>query len=130
MSTVEPTKFVGKLDVATCQTVETIRLFFGQRDLVAVHTLAAAAHQVLVDVAHKRGVTSMLKGSADSSLSKDREHLRNINFPFNFFKHAKSDIDEHINIVPLDRFTQDCMMDNVLMLQKLSFSLRLEAKVY
>jgi len=123
MSTVEPTKFVGKLDVAGCQTVEAIRLFFGKRDLVAVYTLAAAAHQVLVDVAHRRGVTSMIKGGADSSLAKDREYLRQVNFPFNFLKHATSDTDERINITSLDRFTQDGMMDNVQMLQKLSSSL-------
>jgi hypothetical protein len=43
MGTDEPTKFVGKLDVASSQTVEAIRLFFGQRDLVAVHTLPTTA---------------------------------------------------------------------------------------
>jgi hypothetical protein len=130
MSDAKQKTIVGKLDVASRQVTEAIRLLFGERDLIAVHTLAAAAHQILVDLAHKGKNVSVLKGSVDSELARDREYLKSVNFPFNFFKHARSDADERINVAPLDRLTHDFLMDNVLMLQQRSADIAFEAKVY
>ena len=42
---------IRKLDVAKRQLIQAILLFLQGRDTVSVHTLAAAAHQTLSDIA-------------------------------------------------------------------------------
>ncbi|MBK9303844.1 MAG: hypothetical protein IPM94_08145 [bacterium] len=119
-----------KLDIATKLLVEAVRLFFDRRDIVAVHTLVASAHQVLFDLGKGSGISSVLKNTSGMRCKEVQEYLRIVNYPFNFFKHADRDPDSIIHIGPLERYSQDFIMDAVLMLQSIGGDLPLEAKVF
>lgn len=56
--------------------------------------------------------------------------LRKLTHRIIFFKHAEKDPSGKINIAPIGRFTQDFIMDSIVLLQALSGELPLEAKVY
>jgi len=71
--------WIDKIEVARRQIREAVRLFFGARDPVAIHTLIASAHQILGDISDKRGAQSVLK------------NVKRVNYPFNFLKHADRD---------------------------------------
>jgi hypothetical protein len=121
---------VNKLEVAERQLIEAISLFFEKRDKVTIHTIVASTHQVLFDVAKISNVESALKNTSALSKKEIREHLKSINYPYNFFKHADCDADSKINIGPLSRFTQDFIMDAVLMLQNLKGTIPVHAKIF
>ena len=53
--------FVTKLDVAECQLCCAIELFYANADVVVIHTLIAAAHNILVDIAKAEGKYGLLK---------------------------------------------------------------------
>jgi hypothetical protein len=52
---------VSKTDAAKRQLDTAIRLWLDEGDSVSIHTLAAAAHQIVHDLGKKRGVTDMLR---------------------------------------------------------------------
>lgn len=84
---------VSKLEAAVRQLDMAITLWFNDEDIIAVHTLAAAAHQVIHDINNKRGGRDLIY---DSLLIKDeyrKEWVRLIKAPMNFFKHADTDPD-------------------------------------
>ncbi|MEE8528207.1 MAG: hypothetical protein V3S70_06495, partial [Gammaproteobacteria bacterium] len=54
---------IRKLDVAKRQLIQAILLFLQGRDTVSVHTLAAAAHQILSDIAIANGKDTIIKNS-------------------------------------------------------------------
>src|ERR1035441_8899965 len=83
--------WIDKVEVARRQIKETVRMFFGERDPVAIHTLIAAAHQILTDIGEKRGAKSVFVG----------KKTQRLNHPFNFLKHADRDPDGKINIGPM-----------------------------
>jgi hypothetical protein len=56
-----PTLKVSKTDAAKRQLETAIRLWFFSADPVSIHTLAAAAHQILHDLGKKRGVPTALR---------------------------------------------------------------------
>jgi hypothetical protein len=91
---------VSKLDVAYRQLDQAIQLFFERRDPVAVHSLAAAAHQVLTDLGDKKGVTNFIKRNPHIREEMRREWIRRINEPYNFIKHADRDPDEVFEFRP------------------------------
>jgi hypothetical protein len=51
---------ISKLDAAKRQLETVIRLYFSNGDPVAIHTLTAAAYNVIRDVTARRGVEPML----------------------------------------------------------------------
>ena len=122
--------WIDKVEVAKRQIVETIRLFFESRDPVVIHTIIASAHQVLIDVGKDKGITSAINNTEGLTREEFRQHIQNINTPYNFFKHADNDPDGKLNIAPIERFTSDFILDAILMLQGLSGELPLEAKVF
>lgn len=86
-----PFEVVTKLEVAERQLRMAIRLFFERKDLIAVHTLAAAAQEVLRDLGRPRGIKSIFKGS-DRIRPEKRKEINDIfNQAQNFFKHADRD---------------------------------------
>lgn len=121
---------VSKVEVAQRLLVEAIRLFFDLRDNVAIHTIVAAGHQVLFDLNQNSGFKGVLKNTAGMRTEEVQEHLRNVNYPYNFFKHADRDPDGSINLGPLERYTQDFVMDAVILLQQFAGDLPFEAKVF
>ncbi len=110
--------WIDKIEVARRQIREAVRLFFGARDPVAIHTLIASAHQILGDISDKRGAQSVLK------------NVKRVNYPFNFLKHADRDPGAKINIGPLLRFSGDFIMDAILMLQQIAGDIPIEANIF
>lgn len=102
---------VRKLDATKRQLREAIHLFFDQRDLIAVHTLAAAALQVYADVGKRRGVPSMLKHGLYIREERKKEWLALLSTAQNFFKHADSDPDAILDFRPANTtfFLLDCV---------------------
>lgn len=86
-----PYETLTKLQAAERQLRVAIRLFFERRDLVSVHTLAAAAQDVLRGLGRRRGIGSIFK---DSVLIRPgyREKMADLfNEAQNFFKHGHHD---------------------------------------
>lgn len=88
---------ISKLDAAQRQLHQAIRLFFENADLVAVHTLAAAAHGIIVDTAKHQGkfhIATLVKPD-HQKMFRDTVHKAQ-----NFFKHADKDPDAKIEFSP------------------------------
>jgi hypothetical protein len=84
---------VTKLDAATRQMAEAIRLFFEQRDPISIHTLIRAALEVLHDLMQAKGLPVI--AHKDSPFIKEearKEWEKALNEAKNFFKHADYDI--------------------------------------
>ena len=79
---------VSKLEAARRQLETAVRLYFASQDDVAIHTLAAAAHQVLADLKKAQGgsptISEYLLSFASPELRKSA--LRHIATPENFLK--------------------------------------------
>lgn len=85
--------YVSKLDSAKRQLEMAIRLFLSYEDIISVHTLTAAAHQILKDLSNKQGKESAIKDGLMKRVKpeKRKEFWNMINDPENFFKHADRD---------------------------------------
>jgi hypothetical protein len=83
-------EIVTKLEAAERQLWVAIRLFFERRDAIAVHTLAAAAHSVLVDLARPRGVKIFFE-KGKYARPEDKEDNEMLRAAQNFFKHGAKD---------------------------------------
>lgn len=99
---------LNKIDVAQRQLDTAIELFFGGKDVVSVHTLAAASATVLADVLDNSGSTSWRQQMIDDNkrLSKT-EILRILRKAQNFFKHADKDPSAEIEF---NEFDNDLML--------------------
>ena len=82
---------ITKLQAAKRQLRVAIRLFFERRDLVAVHTLAAASQEILRNLGRPRGLKSMFKDNPLVRPEKKEEVERLFTEAQNFFKHAGRD---------------------------------------
>lgn len=87
---------LNKLDVATRQLNQAIRLFFDKGDSVSIHTLAEAAVQILRDTGGK----SPLRDSDYIRPAKKGEWLRQLAHARNFFKHADRDSEASLLFYP------------------------------
>ena len=122
--------WIDKLEVARRQIVAAVRLFFEEGDPVAIHTLVAPAHQVLTDIGEEKGVHGAIKSAKALQGPDAKKYLQQINFAFNFMKHADNDADSKINITPLLQLPSDFLMDAILLLQLITGKLPIEAKVF
>lgn len=122
--------WVDKIEVAKRQIVEAVTLFFESRDIVVIHTVIASTHQVLLDVGKDSSVISVIKNPEGFTREEFRRHVKTVNEPYNFFKHADKDPKGKINIAPLERFTSDFILDAILMFQNINGNLPMEAKVF
>jgi hypothetical protein len=94
---------ISKLDAARRQLETAIHLFFHSSDPVSIHTLTAAAYNILRDICKKRGYPYVLiKGSSLNYVipGKEKKYLNAINQAENFFKHADNDPDKVLNFKP------------------------------
>lgn len=110
MQTSNPTVTTSKLEAARRQLACAAELFFKDGDAVSIHTLVAAAYQILSDMVKKKG-DSMLLERTINSLPEElavtlRKHFR---MPQNFFKHADKDGTETIEFSPTQ--TQYMLLD-------------------
>ena len=92
---------VSKLDAARRQLDCAIELWFLNKDDVCIHTLTAAAYQIIHDINQKKGgVRDLLY---DSAVIKDEYRsmwIATIKRPVNFFKHADNDSEDIIEFRP------------------------------
>lgn len=94
---------ISKLDAAKRQLETVIRLYFSNCDPVSIHTLAAAAYNVIRDVNKTRGGKKMFAKDGFLDYVKEgheREVREILNKPENFFKHADRDSDKSIEFDP------------------------------
>lgn len=85
---------ITKEDAATRQLGEAVRLFFRYGDLLAIHTLASAALQLLVDLGEQRGVSTVVQRHDHIRPERLKEWLAAIVRTRNFLKHADRDSDD------------------------------------
>jgi len=109
-----------KLDVATRQMNEAIILFFEERDVVSIHTLAAASAQVLADLCRKKGISNF--GLRDKTMIKPEFHelhRKAVKTSEQFFKHADQEPADAVHDYdPME--AEAHLTDTVMMYQKLS----------
>jgi len=93
---------ITKLEAAERQFRQVVRLHFGGTDPVSAHTLAAAACEVLRDLAKHRGVPHpFLDGILPLIPPEKRKEIRRLfKKGQNFLKHATTDPDESITMNP------------------------------
>jgi hypothetical protein len=104
-----------KTDVARRQIETAIRLWFASEEPVSIHTLAAAAHQVLHDLGKMQRSPTILR-DLSCVREEDRKPLRkSLLSAENFFKHAETDSGETLNfnpeITPIFIFDAVCVYD-------------------
>ncbi len=90
----KPSMNITKLDAAKRQLESALLLYFNYCDPVSIHTLCAAAYNILRDVNAKRGGELMVKDMWQYlDAEKAKEFHRHVNMAENFFKHADRDSD-------------------------------------
>ncbi len=82
---------ISKLDSARRQLDTAINLYFKNAEPVSIHTLTAAAHQILMDLSKLEGIKSIIKDPLFIKEESRKEYLKIINEAENFFKHAEQD---------------------------------------
>ena len=109
---------VSKTDAAKRQLETAIRLWFFSQDPISVHTLAAAAHQVLHDLGAARGTPTILRGlGAIPDKYKERVYKAVSSYE-NFFKHGTRDPNKILNFNP--DVTEAFLLDSVIMYMNLT----------
>jgi len=94
---------ISKLDAAKRQLETAIRIYFSSGDPVSIHTLTAAAYNVVRDVNKNMGGEKLLAKEGFLEYIKEgheQEVWEIINKAENFFKHADRDHDSTIEFNP------------------------------
>jgi hypothetical protein len=81
---------ISKLDAARRQLETAINLFFYERDIVSIHTLSAAAFNIVSDIANRKDVDKKtVRGIVIEQIKADRKKflLGKLREAENFFKH-------------------------------------------
>ena len=92
---------VGKLDAARRQLKTAICLYIHEGDPISIHTLTAAAYNVIRDINKRRGGKSMFVKRVDIVKPQHiKEFQRKLNEAENFFKHADRDPDGTLKFKP------------------------------
>ncbi len=123
-----PTIRVSKLNAARRQLDCAIELWFSEKDDVSIHTLAAAAHQIIYDTNKKKGGQELL---FDSIVIRDEyrsEFVALIKRDMNFFKHADKDPEGITEFVPFGSII--FMLFSIVGLQQLGESLNYMERVF
>jgi hypothetical protein len=81
---------LSKIDAARRQLESAIWLWFVDADIVSVHTLAAAAHRLLLDLAERRGIAPLLLTTEYFAKHHEKEPKRRLQEAEAFFTDAKS----------------------------------------
>ena len=92
---------ISKLDAARRQLETAIRLYFSEADPISIHTLTAAAYNVIHDVNESRGGKPMFVKRTDIIKPEHVKEFRaKINEAENFFKHGDRDADGTLRFKP------------------------------
>lgn len=113
-----PTLKLSKTDAAKRQLETAVRLWFFSQDPVSVHTLAAAAHQILHDIGKAQGIETILRGASGVRPEYKKEYRRIVSSYENFFKHADKDASALLDFNP--ETTEIFLFDAVLTYETLT----------
>lgn len=91
---------ITKIDAAQRQLKEAIRLWFDDRDPVAIHSLACSAHQIIHDINKQRGGRDLFYDSLVIKDEYQKEWAQKLKAPYNFFKHADLDSEDVLEFKP------------------------------
>ncbi len=93
---------ISKLDAARRQLDAALLLYFNDGDPIAVHTLAAATHGILRDLAQKSGSHTLIERSLLHSVGEDltMQAMGATRAVQNFLKHADRDPDAVLEFSP------------------------------
>lgn len=91
---------IGKLEAAKRQLETATILYFNEKDPISIHTLAAAAHQVIADLNKKAGGKPLILEGAIIKEEYKEEFIKMIREAKNFFKHADIDQDKVLDFNP------------------------------
>jgi hypothetical protein len=94
---------ISKIDAAKRQLETVIRLYFSNGDPVSIHTLTAAAYNVIRDINKKRGGQPLLVKEQFLDYIREgheKEVMDIINAAENFFKHAGRDHEATLDFNP------------------------------
>jgi hypothetical protein len=88
-----PSETVTKLESAERLLLVAIRMFFKRRDMIAVHTLAAAAYDVLRMIGRREPRVKSVYDLVEERVQPEyrKEFLNALRKPQNFFKHAAAE---------------------------------------
>lgn len=90
-----------KVSVARRQLTTAIELFFANRDIVSIYSLAANAWEVIDVLCKHAAIDSMSEQTRQNVPNGKDLKLSYINSPYrNFFKHADSDADKALEPIP------------------------------
>jgi hypothetical protein len=96
---------ISKLDAAKRQLETAIRLYFQSVDPVSIHTLTAAAYNIIRNINEKRGGNPMLTKEKILEYVKaefQKMFRDKINEAENFFKHADRDHESTLTFNPCE----------------------------
>lgn len=94
---------ISKIEAAFRQLRTAVLLFFSDQDPVAVHTLAAASHEILRQLAERKGIPVGLAPAKMVAVLPGMtpdEAKAALSVTAGFFKHAGRDPDDTINFQP------------------------------
>jgi hypothetical protein len=87
-----------KRDVARCELIAAVNLFFNDGDPVVVHLLAAACEDICVPIARSAGQQAFRDQVEQMVRPEYLESWRvRMKAPYNFFKHGGTDPDEELD---------------------------------
>jgi hypothetical protein len=102
--------------------------FFADGDLVSMHTLACASHEVLRTLVKAKGGGSQLKDSEHIKPDQRKVFGELLNRPSNFFKHAGRDPDDVLTIY--HKFCHVWLLDCCIMYQQMTGKYSRECAVF
>jgi hypothetical protein len=108
---------INKVDAARRQLVTAIRIFFERKDPLAVHTIAAATQQILLDIRSSK-VESLLIDNEIIRSEKRKEINRMFRETQNFLKHADEDKDKMLKYYP--DFTPFFLLDATYLYEQIT----------
>jgi len=91
---------ITKIDAAQRQLKEAIRLWFDDRDPVAIHSLACSAYQIIHDINKQRGGRDLFYDSLVIKDEYQKEWAKRLKASYNFLKHADVDADGVLEFKP------------------------------
>ncbi len=119
---------INKFDAGIMQLREAIKLFFEQRDPIAIHTVAGAASLLLYNLSEHKDAENYVRGNPHIREDKKRQWISKINEAQNFFKHADKDPNAELDFNP--KLTELLIFDACLSVESLTGSMFGEARIF
>ena len=84
---------ISKIDAAKRQLETAILLYFSNSDIVSIHTLSAASHEIIQTLCKPSGIKSAIKDFDMVRSERKKDYINLVQGAQRFFKHADRDAD-------------------------------------